>query len=209
MGLSAKFKTALSAFYPVSGSYGLLILINYSHKLSGEEPRVNKLKVCKLDTTSMIGSVYNFNTFYKQEALYQLDNDSDKGMLINQVAVIFYQDGEFRDNNNQLISPYYKGKPLPDDNIFVKDIGIWFGDDKLEDDKDEATIYTLNGESYDSAQTNDKLNEKRIHLKWLHVNPIPEEQEDGTRTWIKESMDKSDVNNVPSAADVKLIANIH
>ena len=130
-------------------------------------------------------------------------------MLINQVAVIFYQDGEFRDNNNQLISPYYRGKPLPDDNIFVKDIGIWFGDDKLEDDKDEATIYTLNGESYDSAQTNDKLNEKRIHLKWLHVNPIPEEQEDGTRTWIKELMDKSDVNNVPSAVDVKLIANIH
>ena len=74
MGLSAEFKTGLSAFYPVSGSYGLLILVDYSIKISDEQPREHKLKVCKLDTTSMIGSVYNFNTFYKQEALFKLED---------------------------------------------------------------------------------------------------------------------------------------
>ena len=158
----------------------------------------------------MIGNVYNFNTFYKQEALFKLDNEPEHGMLINQVAVLFYQDGEFRSNDNTLISPLspMDNKPLPD-NIFVKDIGIWFGDEIEQDDDDEVEIYTLNGQMYDSAQTNDKLNQKRIHLKWLHVNPVQEEQEDGTKKWVKDLMDSSNLTNVPSAADVKIIANIH
>lgn len=208
MGLSADFKTALSAFYPVSGSYGLMVLIDYSIKLSGEEPLVYKTKVCKLDSSTMIGSIYNFNTFYKQEALFKLDNDPKHGMLINRITVLFYQDGEFRSNDNVLIPPTYNNQLLPD-NIFVKNIGIWFGDEIEEDDEDEAEIYTLNGEMYDSAQTNDKLNEKRIHLKWLHVNPVQEEEADGTKKWVKDLMDSSNLTNVPTSADVKLIANIH
>lgn len=208
MGLSAEFKTGLSAFYPVSGSYGLLILVDYSIKISDEQPREHKLKVCKLDTTSMIGSVYNFNTFYKQEALFKLDNAPKNGMIIHQIAIIFYQDGEFRSNDNKLISPLYNNEPIPD-NIFVRKINVQFGDDIKDDPDDKTEIYTLNGLSYDSAQTNDKLSEKRIHLKWEHKNPEKELQDDGTKKWTYKLMERSDLNNVPSAADVKIIANIH
>lgn len=209
MGISAEFKTALSGFNVISGSYGLLILIDYYQKVEApvEEP-IHKLKVCKLDTTSMVGSVYNFNTFYKQEALYKLNNDKETGMIIDKVAILFYQDGEFRNNDNELISPLYGEAILPY-NIFVKNINIKFGDDIEGKPDDIAEIYTNNGLSYDSAQTNDKLNEKLIHLKWQHKNPEPILEDDGTYEYEYELMDRNDLKDIPTDADVKLIGNIH
>lgn len=194
MGLRANFKTALSQYLPISGSYGLLIILDCQQKLSGEEPPITFTKICKLDTTTMIGNPYNFDTYFEQQALFELDNDANSTIIIKYVTVVFYQDGQFRDYSNKLIEYSDANSDKRDSafaeennpgNIFVKNIGIWFGnqvDDELDDD---AEIYSNQDLMYDTAQENETINEKRINLKWMHKNPEQElNDETGSLEWI-------------------------
>lgn len=183
LGLSAEFKTALSGFLPISGSYGLLIVIQYSQLTESPMDRTDKYKLCKLDSTSMIGNVYNFNSWYKQEALFQIDNDVSKGTTIDRITVLFYQDGEFRSYDNTLIPVVRLGDDVIK-NLFVRNLDIRLGDDIPSDVEDEASLNTNNGLFYDSAQKNDKINEKTIKLKWLHRNPVQDILDNGEKTWV-------------------------
>ena len=176
MGLSAKFKAPLNGC--IKGDYGLLIVVTYYKKTEVTKEQQLIKKLCKIDTTSMVGNVYNFNTYYKQDMLYELDND---GVVITDIAILFYQNGDFGTSDGDL--PYSsKLTGLYEDNIFVKDIIVQFGDEIPPEAKDVATIYTLNGLSYDSAETNDKLNEKRISLRWKHKVDEKTISDDGTTT---------------------------
>ena len=176
MGLSAKFKVPLNGCF--KGDYGLLVVVTYYKKTEVTKEQQLIKKLCKVDTTSMVGNVYNFNTYYKQDALYELDND---GVIITDIAILFYQDGNFVTSDG--VFPYSsKLTGLYEDNIFVKDIVVQFGDEIPPEVKDVATIYTLNGLSYDSAETNDKLNEKRISLRWKHKIDKKTVNDDGTTT---------------------------
>lgn len=162
LGISADFKTLLNTFNPIGGDYGIKVLIEYVNKLQvGEVDSDLKLKVFNLSTADMVGSIYNFTTYYHQEALFNIEN-----LQIHSIAVIFYQDGGFKDNENQTIPHTYTmggNEVLYDDNILVKNIDIRLGND-ISNNRDTLKIYTLNGTSYDSAQK-DALNSKNIYLQ--------------------------------------------
>jgi hypothetical protein len=163
IGLSADFKTLLNAFHTTKGDYGIQIFIQYSRNQEGNEAnRLYNVITYRLSALDMIGAVYNFNTFYNQEALFQIDNDIESGVLIHRIGVMFYQDNNF-ENHDGKINTLYEQNHLK--NIFMKSLSVQFGDDLPDEVTDEATIYTTNGQFYDSAQLNEKLNEKRIYLK--------------------------------------------
>lgn len=180
LGLSADFKTLLQSFAPVTGEYGLEILVQYSIPQAGNtEERETLTSRYRLSSNDMVGSIYNFKTYYTQEALFQL-TDQD-GLIIHRIGVFFFQDGNFtyKNNKSELVPvPWRNDAGLFTDNIFVKNISLCLGDDKLDENvEDELTIFTNNGLIYDSAQLNDTLVEKRIEAKWLHRNPTTNELE--------------------------------
>ncbi len=185
LGISADFKVLLKQFDTIGGNYGIRIVLEGIQKLDVTENSETIRRVYYLDTKNMIGSVYNFPVYFKQEALFNVE-EFDR---LSRIIVGVYQDNTFKDINNNSI-PYNKGglasdgsgvqligsdvNELLNDNIFIKNISIKFGDDDISK-RDVAKLITLTGKTYDSAQT-DILNKKTINLEWLHTNPNTEQK---------------------------------
>lgn len=88
-------------------------------------------------------------------------------MIIHEIAVLFYQRSDFKDDAGNYIYSALReqdGSTTIVKNIGVRNIDIKFGNEIVGDPDDIAKIYTLNGLSYDSAQTDADLNKKRIYL---------------------------------------------
>ena len=180
MGISAEFKTLLKQFNPYQGKYGLEIYVQYSKLRGGStEDRDIYVRKYRFESSAMIGSIYDFSSYYPQEALFELESDEEA--IVHKVSVFFFQDNDFMykdPDNNDLFIPGPEDESLYPRNILIRNIGLYFGDDKLEDSiNDKVEIYTNNGTMYDSAQLNDKLIEKRIEVKWTHKNPETDQLE--------------------------------
>ena len=168
LGVSAEFKTLLNGYGldHNSGHYGLLILIYYSYKLDGGNT-VSRydVRACKLDSSEMLGAIYNFDTWYEQQAVFELETDNQLDITIHNIAVLLYQDKNFTVNGELL-----DGDNIPDfDNILVRNIGVWAGDE-ITPEIDVLNIQCSGGIFYDSALNKDS-NLKRLTLKWNHKDP--------------------------------------
>lgn len=203
MGVSVDFKTLLSAYHVIKGDYGIQIFIQYSYNQENRESeKVYKVSTYRLSTRDMVGAVYNFNTYYKQEALFEIDNDIEAGTKIHRIGIMFYQDGNFINSDGHIDTKYNINKLK---NILLRNLSIEFGDDLPEDVIDEVKIYTTNGQYYDSAQLNEQLNEKRIQLKWRHLDYDNAEDEDEPGKLVEVT---SATSKISSETDVNLYPKI-
>ena len=161
MGMSADFKTLIGGYHPTGGDYGLRVIVKYIQELEVTEDTTIQEKIFTLSAVKdMFGAIYNFKTYFPQEALYNVEN-----LTIDSVEVQFYQDGYFVDDN-QAPFTYDTGGMVIDEfpnNILVKNLSIVFGNDPINEN-DQVKIYTLNGTTYDSAQK-ESLNQKTIKLQ--------------------------------------------
>jgi hypothetical protein len=117
-----------------------------------------------LGTSDMVGSIYNFNTYYTQEALYELQKD--KNSALNAINIELYQDGNFLTKKGEVVDYFYEmgeENRINNPNILMRGLDVRFGNDPIDKDN-EVQIYTTNGLTYDSAQK-DSLNSKHIYLR--------------------------------------------
>lgn len=62
MGIQADFKTLLKSYNTVSGNYGILVLMDISHRFDVTSERKHELKIYDFNNSMMLGDIYNFNT---------------------------------------------------------------------------------------------------------------------------------------------------
>lgn len=163
LGVAANFKTILGE--NVEGTYGLRINITATNKSGQQDNRTYYLR----STENMVGNIYNFNSFIPQQARFDI-----KDLNISKINVDFFQNGDFKDGNGDSAAWQYNGQQLPD-NIFVKDIEVYYGIDK-QTEENVLTLYTNDGLTYNSRD-DDGHNQKTIKLIWSYKDLIVEDSE--------------------------------
>ena len=171
LGVSADFKSLLSGFDVLSGSYGLKIVV-YSESI--EKPGIDKNVVYVLDFNSadMIGNPYQFEEFFSQEKVFDISYINK----IKRIDVYFYQGNNFIDGNGEYIPFLVKNNydtdmelrdSLQPDNLFIDNVKLYLGYDKNEFKDETLMIYTDNTLNYHYKRTT-KENRKSMELRWIH-----------------------------------------
>jgi hypothetical protein len=177
LGLRADFKTRLSSFNLLSGSYGLrLDIISEEPQTSQTESEYIRYSYY-LDSSDMYGDPYNFETYYSQELVFDISNITQ----ITQMSLVLYQKNNFV-NSSGLISSYPEG--IEDNmkelfaNIFATNVYISLGYDLNDFDEDRVLLYTLDSETYAPFLTGEgkdtgikaleENNYKHLQVRWIH-----------------------------------------
>ena len=172
MGLKADFRTWLGYLQPATGSYGLRIDIvsrEVQTVISDEESHKNYSFY--LDSSDFYGDIYNFETFYQQEIVFDISGITE----IQDLRITFYQSNNFYDITKTKI-PTMDGGELLEDNIFLQNVYLSFGFDASQFVEDEVFLYTLDGETYDVSGASvlgkdGKIYNKNVKLlqaRWVH-----------------------------------------
>lgn len=166
----------LNRLETVSGDYGLYIKIKYTDEV---DVNASNEKTFNFSQNDMYGDVYNFTTYFAQEAVFDI---SDIG-IIQQIEVYLYQGSNFKrvkstadsKDNLELIpnkikytdinKEVYKTEMEP--NIFVDNIQVSLGYDLNNFENDTVIAYTLNSTQYSSSD-NSASRKREIRARWAH-----------------------------------------
>jgi len=108
-----------------------------------------------------LGNPYNFPTYFTQEKVIDISHL----LNVDTLEIYFYQNNNFKDENNSRIISYYDDNTKMLDNLFVKDIKLYIGYDINEYDNDKVTLTTSNSLNYSSTEID---NDKKLSLYWVH-----------------------------------------
>lgn len=169
IGLGASFKAWLDSQECRFGHYGLRLELqlaaadNSSVAQSSEtteEAVVNNTINLLLDSSQMIGNPYVFENYFKQEAVFDIENVG----AIEGYKLFFYQaSGSFKNSQgNPIVYTDSLNDELPD-NLFVTDIQLSIGQD-LRDVKGEY----VHLDCFDGLTYSDATEQKNIYLTWVH-----------------------------------------
>lgn len=101
LGISVDWQTLLDEYHPISGRYGLRILISGSTRPTEDEPSAEITEEVFFTNDEMYGNTYGFYEPYVQEKIF----DISKFLTLSQINVFFWQDHNFKDQYGVLI-PY-------------------------------------------------------------------------------------------------------
>ena len=172
LGITAKFRSWLAALSPVSGSYGLRLDVVGRETATSKTEATEKYYSFYLTTEDMFGSVYNFETWYAQEKIFDISMIEE----IARLQLVFYQDKNFYDKEGNLI-PTKKGEDILPNNLFVKEPYVSFGYNLHSFTEDTILLYSFDSLTY-TPQASPEQNTKRLMARWIHFN------EDGSITAI-------------------------
>lgn len=157
--LKADFKTMLSSYDIIKGSYGLRmdVYTSISNKKQGLY-----LKRFYLDSSMMFGDPYNFIIFSQQDAKFNISNNE----TIHTMSLYFYQNNDFIYRNN---SGEYKVLPASTigENLFISDIYVGMGTDLANVEDNKFVIYTHDDLKY-NLNDSDSSNQKELGLIWYN-----------------------------------------
>lgn len=127
LGITADFRTWLNGLDVASGTYGLKIYIYTDASVDNGETKTLCYDLT-FNNDDMYGNPYQFEDYFSQEKVFDISNINK----INQIDVYFYQSGNFKDGNGNLI-PYTdtvedETIKLPN-NLFVDNVAIYLGYD--------------------------------------------------------------------------------
>lgn len=171
MAIRADFKTWIKN--AVRGEYGINVYLRTSKPdISKKDNKFGDYKY-NWNNSMMYGNPYNFETYYSQEVVLDLEKQ-DIGQVLG-IAIEFYQNADFYDKFNEPIfssengfltyatnnlydkfdingekdNGYYQaqGKILQP-NLFVNNLELYFGKDISTFTSDMVEIYTSNSDSY-------------------------------------------------------------
>lgn len=125
-----------------------------------------------LDTDDMIGDVYNFVSYHRQEQVYDISNIGQ----ITKMELSFYQKPHtFLDMADEEISYTDMFGHILNKNLFTIDPYITLGYDLNNFDGEQALLVTTDSLSYKQADSIDSVtkegdiyHKKVIHLSWIH-----------------------------------------
>lgn len=159
LGLKASFQSWLKDLNINTGNYGIRLYLT-TDKID-EQSKKNIIRVCTLDCSDMIGNPYNFESFYVQKKLFNIE---DIKKILN-IEVEFFQDNQsFKINPNSI---NYVDTTGYAPNLFVKDIVVTLGYDIGDFKDDTLIIFSSNPTSYKAGDT-DENNHKTITARWIH-----------------------------------------
>lgn len=161
LGLRADFSTWLNEFNVVSGNYGLALTLTFKNPDNNND---NIQAIYTFDSSEFFGDIYNFETYYNQEAVFDISDYSD--YFLQGIKLEAYQLDNFETSNGKPLS--YDNMPFndiskPTDNIFIKEPFICLGTAVGEFKKDNIKIVTDSSSTYTTAE-----NVKNLKLKWTH-----------------------------------------
>lgn len=179
LGIKASFQTWLKELGAAKGDYGLKVIIEAAlddeqgqekDKNSGAETADKETEIYEffLNPNNMIGDPYNYENFYRQEVLINLEQYNIT--KIKNIRIQFYENsGTFKDSYNNLI-PYRDENTgmLLTDNIFVQDIYLSLGYDSTSFDTDTVYIYTMDDTQYIATEDPPEDNHKKLQVRWIH-----------------------------------------
>ena len=154
--LKADFKTLLSNYDLVAGTYGLRLdlLVRPSANSTGRIRRY-----VELSSKEMFGNPYAFSIFSTQAKTFGISTVG----LVEGIELSLYQCGDFKDR---------KSGPIPantlTDDIIVNSIELGFGSDIIGIDDNIVKIYSENDVHYKYHNPTDDTNLKKIGLLWYN-----------------------------------------
>lgn len=172
LGVQGKFRSWLSALDPKYGSYGYRLEIKSIPERKVDEEPSEKTTNFVLDCSDMFGNPFNFQTFLKQEEVYDI---TTLGNILGMTLYFYQQPGSFRNEANEL-TPWqddFNGTPMNKlDNLFTTEPYICLGYDLANFDKEQAILYTINNSTYVFNDKEEELekesNKKTVNLRWIH-----------------------------------------
>lgn len=192
--VSADFRTWLRDYDLYAGSYGLRVDFIISNNTTTQTENKIRYASYYLDSKDMSGDIYDFDTFYTQEALIDLTTIySPETEYIKQIQYVFYQQGDFIDRKHQPIDS------KDTFNIFIANLKACFGFDVNQFSQDTVLLYTLDTNYYATFFTEDakkrfgitdnmttatinellsQYNEKNLQVRWIHFLEDDEENDD-------------------------------
>lgn len=167
----------LNRLETITGDYGLYIKIRYTDEI---DTTALQEKTFNFSQNDMYGDVYNFTTYFSQEAVFDI---SGLGNITN-IDAFLYQNSNFKkikstaDGNDdyelipsKIIEKNQKGEIVyteeMEPNIFVDNIKISLGYDLNNFDNDAVIVYTLDSAQYSSSESA-KAREREIQARWVH-----------------------------------------
>lgn len=169
----------LNRLETVSGDYGLYIKVKYTDEIN---TTASQEKTFNFSQNDMYGDVYNFTTYFSQEAVF---NISDVGNITS-IEAFLYQGSNFKrikssgdgkDNyelipnkiieKNTINNNDYISEAKMEPNIFVNNIEISLGYDLNNFDSDAVIVYTLNSTQYSSSDSAE-ARKREIQARWVH-----------------------------------------
>lgn len=151
MYLAADFKTLIGSnnrnnIQLKSGYYGIKLQMDMSYLDMDKNKVTNKNVTFYLDSTDMNGNIYDFETYYKQEKVFQIEDKYIKdGLMISNVKVSFFQGDSknstvFKNLSDELVPWYGENegtKFVLDPNLFATNVELKFGykEEKVDNDK--------------------------------------------------------------------------
>ncbi len=174
LGLRADFRAWLETLGVISGNYGLKIKINgYRNNTSQNIKKEETTDTITLDVSDMYGNPYNFEGYYSQEIIIDISGIAE----IKNIKIYLYQNNNFKDENNNLITyNTFSNLSVPPNNIFVKDIYMGLGIATDEVENEYVRLYSLDGSTY-VIKSDGKMDAKKITLKWVHFNDNNEKEQ--------------------------------
>ena len=162
IGIRAGFRTWLNQYDLVKGNYGLKLYVVI--KRGKENEAINKQDIFSvyftLDTSDFYGSLYNYETYYNQEKVFDIGQYLDDEHYISDIRLVFFQDNNFEDAKGNRIASAIpdSGVELPK-NIFMASPYIGIGYNKNKYPSDTALLYTFDSLDYKALLSDeDKAN---------------------------------------------------
>lgn len=179
LGLSADFCSWISN--AIQGTYGLAIVLKYkSLKTTEETDQELYTDAWAFNTTEMYGNVYNFDTYYNQQKVFDI---SDLGEITG-IQLKFFQEQDFIDSKGEKLSTTDDLGTELFANLFCKNIYICAGHDISAYKDDLVSIYTLDKSTYNKSQHGST---RDIKLRWVHVKDgTPVKMTDKFDEWLNE-----------------------
>lgn len=178
LAISAQFSTWLGEYDIISGNYGLVLKVTFQCQDLATNNTFDKFLV--FDSNDFFGDVYNFETYYTQEKLFNIEDFVDYPIV--HMTLFAYQRNNFKNSLGE--ENFYSGDLPWDDNnafstinpnIFVKSPLICLGVPAEDFETDTAEILAIpnmfyrkqlqNGETESQRYDN---NLKQLYLRWVH-----------------------------------------
>ena len=173
LGIGVDFKTLLGNQRPISGDYGLRILITGRTKPTEEAASQQVTEEVYLRMSDMYGNAYAFYEPQAQQKIFDISGF----LTLDRIDIFFWQDHNFVAYNNTYIAyQNAAGADLPA-NIFVSDLVVKLGLTVDECQTDRVFLYTYDDVYYgydplDDTATEDQLKETReLQFAWVHLSP--------------------------------------
>ena len=209
MGISVDFQSWLNEYNVKSGDYGLqFFFYKKGTPIADIENHTNSVFNYVLSANDMLGNPYEFETYYEQEKVFDISFIQD----IGQVDIYFYQNNDFKNENNELI-PYLNNEidnEFTDiivnelnDNLFVNNLKIYLGYDSNAFSGDTLILSSTDLYSYSKMRRG--RNNKNLILKWIHkvddntYKRLSEEDTDVTLYWVRQGESDPEIESIVGA----------